>query len=80
MRVVKEVNHPSCKITIFSWNSKYLLKLEQGDIEQTFKIDEMDVLNEQDLEEVLNEKFMDEALKRFREMNESLSQATTHLL
>ncbi|MTI22169.1 hypothetical protein E1176_14150 [Fulvivirga sp. RKSG066] len=80
MRVVKEINHPICKVTIFNWNSKYLIKLEQGDIEQTFKIDEMDVLEEKDLDEVLNESFMKAAQKRFKEMHDALEGATEHLL
>ena len=44
MRVVKEIPHSACKITVFSWNQKYLIKLEQGDFEQTFKVSEFDVL------------------------------------
>ncbi|MDX1627093.1 MAG: hypothetical protein R3345_00255 [Fulvivirga sp.] len=79
MRIVKEILHPSCKITIFQWNGKYLIKLEQGNIEQTFKVDEIDVNTPAELESIINKKFIDEALKRFREMNESLYKATKDL-
>ena len=71
MRVVKEVPHPSCKITVFSWNQKYLIKLEQGDFEQTYKVSEFDIL-EQELDEILSESFVSEALERFNDMQKSL--------
>lgn len=79
MRTVKEINHPACKITIFNWNGKYLIKLEQGDLEQTFKIDELDVLSPDDLDEVLNETFIADALQRFKSMSIALAEATKHL-
>ena len=76
MRVVKEIPHPACKITVFSWNQKFLIKLEQGDFEQTFKVSEMDVL-EQELEEILSESFVNQALQRFEDMQKSLWQSMT---
>ncbi len=79
MRVVREINNERCKITVFNWNAKYLIKLEQGDLEQTYKVDEIDTLSEKDIDDILNEEFINEAMKRFKEMNESLSKATEHL-
>lgn len=71
MRVVREIPHPACKITVFSWNQKYLIKLEQGDFEQTFKVSELDIL-ESELDEILSDSFVNQALERFRDMQESL--------
>ena len=71
MRVVKEIPHPACKITVFSWNQKYLIKLEQGDFEQTFKVSELDIL-EQELDEILSEEFVSQAIERFSDMQKSL--------
>ena len=76
MRVVREIEHPDCKITIFQWNNKYLIKLESGPFEQTFKINEFDVSSEEDLKTILNESFIDQALARFADMARSLSEAT----
>ena len=61
MRVVREINHPECKITIFSWNNRYLIKLEQGPLEQTFKIPETDVLSDDDLLNMLDAEFLHQA-------------------
>ena len=74
MRVVKEVPHPKVKITVFSWNQKYLIKLELGPLEQTFKVSEFDVL-EQELDEILSERFIEQALKRFDQMHQSLRES-----
>lgn len=79
MRVVREIHNDRCKITVFSWNAKYLIKLEQGDLEQTYKVDEMDVISEDDIDEILNEQFISEAMKLFKSMSDSLAKATAHL-
>lgn len=79
MRVVGEIPHPDCKITIFSWNNRYLLKFEQGYLEQTYKIDQYDVMDENDLRKMVDHNFVNQALKLFDEMNQSL-QAALHRL
>jgi hypothetical protein len=75
MRVVKEVHHPHCKITIFAWNNRYLLKLEEGFLEQTFKIDQLEIDSEEQLLKVIDTEFIDQALRRFRDMDKSLYEA-----
>jgi hypothetical protein len=72
MRVVGEIPHPECKITIFHWNNRYLLKLESGLLEQTFKIEEYDLTSDEDLKKIANERFIKKALDRFHEMALSL--------
>lgn len=72
MRVVGEIAHPELKITIFHWNNRYLIKLEAGLLEQTFKIHEYDVSSEEDVKKLVDEKFVNAAIARFNEMAESL--------
>lgn len=79
MRVVKEINHQACKITIFNWNGKYLIKLEQGDLEQTYKISEMDVIDVSDLDKLLDKEFISSAIERFKSMAISLARAEEKL-
>jgi hypothetical protein len=74
MRVVVEIPHKECKITVFAWNNRYLIKLEQGLLEQTFKINEYDLSGESELFKIIDEPFIQEAIKRFEEMNSSLLQ------
>jgi hypothetical protein len=79
MRVVGEIPHPECKITIFHWNNKYLVKLELGPFEQTFKISELDITSEQDLQRIVNEDFISKAMARFADMSRSLEDATSDI-
>ena len=72
MRVVGEIPHPDCKITLFAWNNRYLIKFEQGFLEQTFKIHEYDVTSEAELKELIDESFIRETLNRFEAMGASL--------
>lgn len=72
MRVVGEIAHPDCKITIFQWNNRYLIKLEAGLLEQTFKVNEYDISSEDDLKKILSPEFIKKALERFQDMHISL--------
>ena len=75
MRVVGEIPHSDCKITIFSWNNRYLIKLEQGLLEQTFKVNEFDISGESELYRIVDQPFIQEAVQRFVEMSRSLREA-----
>lgn len=79
MRVVSEIPHPEAKITIFSWNGKYLIKLEKGPLEQTYKVSEMDVQSEEDIKKMLDVTFISRALERFSEMGRDLMLAQSRL-
>lgn len=71
MRVVKELIQEEVRISIFSWNNKYILKFELGPMEQTFKLSEMDVLVESDLDSFLTGEFFEKVKQRFDEMGNS---------
>lgn len=43
MRTIAELPHPDFRITIFSMNQKLIIKFEQGNLEQVYKIAEVDV-------------------------------------
>ena len=72
MRVVKEGTRGEIRISIFSWNSKYIFKYELGPMEQTFKVSETDILEEAELDAFLEGEFLEEVKQRFKEMGESL--------
>ena len=75
MRVIGEIPHPECKITIFHWNNRYLIKLEKGLLEQTYKVQEYDVASEDDVRKMVTEEFVAAALHLFDEMHSSLHNA-----
>lgn len=79
MRVIGEINHPQCKITFYSWNNRYLIKLEKDFLEQTFKVNQFDLTTESELSRIVNESFIQEALTRFDSMEHSLGKALHNL-
>ena len=76
MRIVKEIFDFDIKVTVFNWNGKYLVKFEEGDLEQTFKINETDLCGDEDLDEIINEEFVKEVKKQFLTMHHILSKHT----
>jgi hypothetical protein len=72
MRVVKEVTRGDIRVSVFSWNSKYIFKYELGPMEQTFKVSETDILEEAELDGFLEGEFLEEVNQRFKEMGASL--------
>jgi len=76
MRIIAELPHPECKITIFSMNQKYIIKLEKGVFEQIYKISELDVPDGVDgVFKILNNDFIKKASLRFNEMKFDFSTA-----
>ena len=43
MRIIAELPHPEFKISILNMNSKFIIKIEKGALEQTYKLPEMDL-------------------------------------
>jgi len=71
MRVIKEFTQEDIRISVFSWNNKFILKYEFGPMEQTFKVSELDILEEGDLDTFLEGGFFEKVKIRFGEMGDS---------
>jgi hypothetical protein len=72
MRVVHEFVREEIRISVFSWNNKYILKFEFGPMEQTFKISETEILEEEELNGFYEGEFFEKVKLRFDEMGRSL--------
>jgi len=69
MRTLAELPHPDCKISIFGMNQKFIVKFEQGNLEQSFKIAEMDIIGGVNgVFELLDETFINGVLGNFGRM------------
>lgn len=79
MRLIREIPSRDFKITLFAWNNRYLIKLEQGLLEQTFKINQFDVESEEQVIKLLDAEFIERAEKRFSEMAMTLRDAMNRL-
>ncbi len=77
MRILAELPHPDCKITLFNMNQKYIVKFEQGQLEQSYKLSELDLsgggVNE--IFQILDETFMTTVVERFKTMRNDFSSA-----
>lgn len=68
MRVLKDIPHERFKIQLLHYNGKYILKIEIGQFEQTYKIGELDVNTLEDVERMITPELLSNCLKRFIEM------------
>lgn len=76
MRVVAELPHEVCKITIFSMNQKFIIKLEKGIYEQSYKVSEIDLTDGVDgVFKILDDEFMQTVAERFKQMRSDFSAA-----
>ncbi|MBC7616345.1 MAG: hypothetical protein H7202_09785 [Pedobacter sp.] len=77
MRILAELPHPSCKITLFNMNQKYIVKFEQGQLEQSFKLSELDLTGggANEIFQMLDEEFIATVIERFKSMRNDFSAA-----
>lgn len=75
MRYIKDLPHPQIKIGLYSWNSKYIVKIEAGPYEQTYKLAEFDVTGPDEVEALITEPFIASVLARFQQMDKDWSEA-----
>lgn len=76
MRVIAELPHPDCKITLFSMNQKYIIKLEKGTFEQIYKISELDIPDGVNgIFQLLDTDFIKSASERFNQMRLDFNEA-----
>lgn len=76
MRTLAELPHPDFRITIFGMNQKYIIKFEQGTLEQVYKIAEVDVVGGVDgVFQLLDDEFTQSVTRRFADMRQSFNGA-----
>lgn len=77
MRILAELPHPDCKITLFNMNQKYIVKFEQGQLEQSFKLSELDLTGggANEIFQILDEEFIVTVIERFKTMRSDFSAA-----
>ena len=71
MRNLGEIMHPACKISLFSFNQKFIVKFEQGLAEQTLKFEHLEFdRGEVELRERLTESFILSVIESFKNLHE----------
>ena len=75
MRTVFEIPHSVYKITVFIWNEKYLIEIENGPFKQSFKIPMDNVSSEEKVKEIIDEKFLDKLDEQFQQMHDNFRES-----
>lgn len=76
MRAIAELPHPDCKISIFTMNQKFIIKFEQGVLEQSYKLAETDIIGGVNgVFELLDEKFINDVIEQFKQMRKTFINA-----
>lgn len=76
MRIIAELPHPEFKISILNMNQKFIVKIEQGTLEQSYKIAEMDLTDGvNSVFEILDEEFLKTVAARFADMRKDYKEA-----
>jgi hypothetical protein len=76
MRIIAELPHPEFKIYILNMNQKFIVKIEKGTLEQSYKIPEMDLTEGvNSVFELLDEEFLKTVSARFAEMGKDFRES-----
>lgn len=76
MRAIAELPHKDCKISLFSMNQKFIIKFEQGALEQTYKVSELDIVDGVNgVFQLLDDDFMQTVIDRFASMRSDFKNA-----
>jgi hypothetical protein len=79
MRVIKEIIYSNCKVSIFYMNQKYIIKFEQGNLEQAYKLSEIDYLIKDvaDIEKIIHDNLYQKTIEIFSQMSSAFVLATS---
>lgn len=69
MRFIHDIPHPQFRIGVYAWNGKYIVKIEAGPYEQTYKVSEIDLTGPERVQAMLDEPFLTAVARRFGEMD-----------
>jgi hypothetical protein len=73
MRYIKDIPNAQYKIGLYQWNNKYIVKIESGMYEQTYKIDDYEVESAEEIAKCMDEEFITAVTSRFDAMHNDFS-------
>jgi hypothetical protein len=79
MRIIATIPHPQLKISIFSYNEKYIIEIEAAQYKQTYKISQDSVNGLEDVKKLCSQTLIDGSMQRFSQMHADFKQAYDQL-
>lgn len=74
MRFIEPIPHPHLSIGLYAWNGKYIVKFEALNMEQTYKVKEIDITGTDDVKALLNPEFLNKVMDTFEQMHQNWQQ------
>ncbi|WP_026628773.1 hypothetical protein [Dyadobacter alkalitolerans] len=75
MRYIKDIPNDKFKIGLYQWNNKYIIKIESGMYEQTYKIDDYEIESPAEIERCMDVSFIASITSRFDAMHDDFSES-----
>jgi alpha-acetolactate decarboxylase len=72
MRIAGYIEHPILKITIFHYQGRFSLKLENNQFEETFKLSEEQFPSVEDVRALVTTDFLEKVQERFVQMSQQM--------
>lgn len=69
MRLVEVIPHAQCRISIMSYNDKWIIEIEAAQYKQTYKIGHDNVSGLEDVRKLITPGLIGGTLERFRSMH-----------
>ncbi len=71
MRILSEWSYKTLRVSVLHMNDRYVLKLEDTLLEQTYKFRDGQIRDVNHLRELVSDEFYEGCIKRFNEMRSS---------
>ncbi len=78
MHFIKEIPHENMRISLFEWNSKYILKFETPQLEQSYKFSVLEFSGQKEIEELAtSSSFQSFVITTFQQMYAEMGKQLT---
>ncbi len=76
MRYLRDIPNANHKISLYQWNGKYIIKFEAGgQYEQIYKLDETEVVSDEEIDTLVDRLLLQQVQDRFRAMHDDFTSA-----
>ena len=75
MKFLHKIAHIDVDISLYEWNSKWIVKFEWNQYEQSYKVAQFDVEKKSEIEAAITPAFIAQVMERFEIMQEQWDEA-----
>jgi hypothetical protein len=79
VRLAATIPHPHCRISILSWNEKWIIEMEAGQYKQSFKISQESIPDLERVKKLVTSELLSGALDRFHSMHTDFAKSYSAL-